>query len=407
MSNDLLVSAKQVSKKYCRTLRHSMWYGVRDVLGEFDPRAVRGGDGTRPRLRDREFWAVDDLSFELRRGECLGLIGHNGAGKSTLLKLLNGIIKPSAGRITLRGRVGALIELNAGFNPVLTGRENAYVYGAVLGFTRKEIDARYDAIVDFAELGDAMDAPFRTYSSGMQVRLGFAVAAQMDPDVLIIDEVLAVGDVGFRSKCYNRIAELVARSAVILVSHNMTHIARLADSALVLDCGRPAFHGSTPDAINAYYGLFDVVDPDLRAGSGRARIRSLTFLDGAGRLVNAATFGEPLVVRAEVVADEDIESAVVDVAFRTVADELVAECNNYVRPHPIRLSAGKSIHVDMRIECLTLNPGLFRVGAFLLSEDMTHHYDWIHYAGRLEVRGGRHAAAGQQFLAEWSVRDAS
>ena len=155
----------------------------RKSIGSFAP----------PNLRKDEFWAVRDVSFEVRRGECLGLIGHNGAGKSTLLKMLNSLNRPDSGRITMRGRVGALIELNAGFNPILTGRENIYNQAALLGFSKKETDAKFDAIVDFSEIEEFLDMPVQNYSSGMRVRLGFAVAAQMEPDILLIDEVLAVG----------------------------------------------------------------------------------------------------------------------------------------------------------------------------------------------------------------------
>jgi lipopolysaccharide transport system ATP-binding protein len=205
---------------------------MRDIANEI---VGREGDDE---LRKDEFWALKDVSFELKRGECLGLIGHNGAGKSTLLKMLNGLIKPDKGQITMRGRVCALIELGAGFNPILTGRENIYINAAVLGISKKEIDAKFDAIVDFAEIGEFIDSPVQNYSSGMKVRLGFAVAAQMEPDVLLIDEVLAVGDAGFRAKCYNTIYKICENASVIFVSHAMPQISRLCSSAIMLTHGR-------------------------------------------------------------------------------------------------------------------------------------------------------------------------
>ena len=162
-------------------------------------------------LRKDEFWAVQDVSFELRRGECLGLIGPNGSGKSTLLKMLNGLIKPDKGKITMRGRVGALIELGAGFNPILTGRENVYINGSVLGFNEKEISDKFESILEFADIGEFIDTPVQNYSSGMRVRLGFAVAAHMEPDVLLIDEVLAVGDMGFVIKCLNKMKSIMQK----------------------------------------------------------------------------------------------------------------------------------------------------------------------------------------------------
>ncbi len=167
----------------------------------------------------------------------IGLIGHNGAGKSTLLKMLNGLIKPDRGRITIRGRIGALIELGAGFNPILTGRENIYVNASVLGFSKQEIDEKFDSIVEFSEIAEFLDTPVQNYSSGMKVRLGFAVAAQMEPDVLLIDEVLAVGDIGFRVKCMNRIHELLDKSAVIFVSHAMQMVARICTKAIAMQKG--------------------------------------------------------------------------------------------------------------------------------------------------------------------------
>jgi len=253
MSQETLIKVENVSKKFCRDLKKSLWYGVKDIVGELTGRGNRLGV-----LRTGEFWSVKDISFELKRGECLGLIGPNGAGKSTLLKMLNGLIKPDKGWISIRGRVGALIELGAGFNPILTGRENIYVNGAVLGFTREEIDRKFDEIVEFAELSEFIDMPVQNYSSGMKVRLGFAVAAQMEPDVLLIDEVLAVGDIGFRVKCLNRISELLTNASVIFVSHAMPQVSRICTHALLMKKGDCVLSSqAVSDVIDLYYREFD------------------------------------------------------------------------------------------------------------------------------------------------------
>ena len=236
--SDVLIRAEGVSKKFCRTLRRSLWYGVKDTFRDL---AVVGA---RPDLRRGEFWAVDDVSFEVRRGECLGLIGRNGAGKTTVLKMLNGLIKPDKGRIEMRGRIGALIALGAGFNPILTGRENVYIYGSVLGLSKKEIDRKFDEIIDFAEVSDFIDTPVQSYSSGMQVRLGFAVATALQPDILLVDEVLAVGDVRFRWKCLERIKRLKESGvSIILVSHRSDDLMRTCTNGLVLEAGKTTFDG--------------------------------------------------------------------------------------------------------------------------------------------------------------------
>ena len=252
MENEVLVKVEGLSKKFCKDLKTSLWYGVKDLVS-----GITGNhnDGT---LRQKEFWALKDINFELRRGECLGLIGHNGAGKSTLLKILNGLINPDEGSVTMRGRVGALIELGAGFNPILTGRENIYNNGAVLGFTRKEIDAKVEEIIDFSEIREFIDMPVQNYSSGMKVRLGFAVAVQMEPDVLIIDEVLAVGDIGFTTKCLNKISEITATCAVIFVSHSMPMVGKICTETILLNKGViKAKSNNTSDVIQTYFSEFN------------------------------------------------------------------------------------------------------------------------------------------------------
>jgi lipopolysaccharide transport system ATP-binding protein len=248
MENEILVKVESVSKKFCRSLKRSLWYGVQDVGAELFGRAKK------PVLRKNEFWAVDNISFELRRGDCLGLIGHNGAGKSTLLKMLNGLIKPDKGRITMKGRVGALIELGTGFNPILTGRENIYNNGAVLGFTQKEINEKFDSIVEFSEIGDFLDTPVQNYSSGMKVRLGFSVAVHMEPDIILIDEVLAVGDLRFKLKSFNLLDRLVEHCSVIFVSHSMQYVSRMCNQILLLENGCNKYLGeNVSEGIDRYY----------------------------------------------------------------------------------------------------------------------------------------------------------
>ena len=197
-----VIAVQHLSKKFCRSLKRSIWYGLRDLGSE----AV-GRRGDHSVLRRGEFWALKDVSFDLYPGETLGLVGPNGAGKTTLLRVLTGLINPNEGRVTVRGRMQALIALGAGFSPVLSGRENIYVNASILGIARKEVDRRLGEIIEFSGIAEFIDSPVQNYSSGMAVRLGFAVAAHLEPDILLVDEVLAVGDEGFQVKCPNKIGE--------------------------------------------------------------------------------------------------------------------------------------------------------------------------------------------------------
>ena len=250
MGPDELVRVEGVAKKHCRSFKRSLWYGIRDIAAE-----VFGQAAAVPHLRRGEFWSLDGVSLQLRRGEVLGIIGPNGAGKSTLLKLVSGLIKCDAGRIGVRGRVGAMIQLGAGFHPLLTGRENIFVNGAVLGMSRREVARKFEAIVEFSGLAEFIDTPVMNYSSGMYVRLGFAVAVHMDPDVLLIDEVLSVGDFAFHRKCLQTVQELVHRGdkAVIFVSHQMFAVEQLCTRVIWLDRGRLRQEGTPHEVIRGYH----------------------------------------------------------------------------------------------------------------------------------------------------------
>jgi lipopolysaccharide transport system ATP-binding protein len=236
-------------------------------------------------LREDEFWAVKDVSFELRRGECLGLIGHNGAGKTTLLKMLNGLIKPDCGRIELNGRVGALIALGSGFNPILTGRENIYVNASILGFSKDEIDDKIGEIIEFAEIGDFIDTPVQSYSSGMQVRLGFAVAVNLKPDILLIDEVLAVGDVGFKQKAYAAIYEAIKNAAVIFVSHSISQVGKVCSRGIMMKKGAVSIASDQlHQVVDGYFAEFSSPGQCRISGSGQAELIEFEVASGVEEL---------------------------------------------------------------------------------------------------------------------------
>ena len=242
------IEFQHVWKKFRRGELHD---SLRDLVPAIASRLLR----RRPaeELRTREFWAVQDVTFSVRPGDALGIIGPNGAGKSTILKLLTRILKPTQGRCGIRGRVGALIEIAAGFHPDLTGAENVFLQGSIMGMTRKEIESRFDDIVAFSELIDFIDTPVKRYSSGMNARLGFAIAAHMSPDVLIVDEVLAVGDYRFQRKAFDRIGEMVRRGLpVVIVSHQLERIASLCNDCLLLDRGRVIKRGHPEECISHY-----------------------------------------------------------------------------------------------------------------------------------------------------------
>lgn len=295
--SDVLVRVQGVSKKFCRNLRKSLWYGVQDIAAEISAWGRTGNVAGARDTRSDEFWAVNDVSFELRRGECLGLIGRNGAGKTTLLKLLNGLMKPDRGRIEIHGRIGALIALGAGFNPVLTGRENILVSASVLGFTKSEISRKFDEIVEFSELETFIDTPVQSYSSGMQVRLGFAVAIALEPDVLILDEVLSVGDAEFRAKSFNRVQTLLDGAAVIFVSHNMPQVSRICSRLILMEDGSVVADDRNPGSVIAAYHqrLSRTAEVRIR-GSGTSEIHGVRVTDPSGRDLDVIRNGDPFSV---------------------------------------------------------------------------------------------------------------
>ncbi len=306
-----LISARALGKKYCMNLRRSLYYGVQDVLAE-----VLCRRGASERLRAEEFWALEDVNFDLHPGESLGIVGRNGAGKSTLLKLAAGIIKPDRGQLAIRGRVGALIALGAGFNPLLTGRENIYASAMIYGFSRREIDALVDEIVDFSGLHEFIDMPVQNYSNGMYARLGFAVAVQMEPDVMLVDEVLAVGDSAFQRKCFDRIYRMQAQgTSFVIVSHNPYQIERLCEKATVLSRGRlsPLLEGKDAVALHHEMSQADIAPGSSTALMSREGTHELYFeritLEGpALRADGVVTSMDALSIVADVVSTRSMSN---------------------------------------------------------------------------------------------------
>jgi lipopolysaccharide transport system ATP-binding protein len=387
--DDVLVKVENVSKKFCRNLRKSLWYGVCDIASELMPLGHRrwAGEGDaaddRP-LRADEFWAVRDVSFELRRGECLGLIGHNGAGKTTLLKMLNGLIKPDSGRITMRGRVGALIALGAGFNPILTGRENVYVNGSVLGLSKAEIDEKIDEIIDFAEIREFIDTPVQNYSSGMQVRLGFAVATATYPDVLILDEILAVGDASFRQKCYRRVRQAMTKSSVIIVSHSMEHIVQSCSKAVLMQSGKGRVYDDTSRAVAAYNSLTPITDNE-----GAAK-------DFFMRIEEPITSAELVLSNSRVHYGEDLEFNLCISTLDEIADPIyVFTAVNKTGQMVMALHTGRSLEkiplrkgsqsLRFRISPLLLHEGEYGWHFNLARRGEIEHLVWFNNAGKFSV----------------------
>jgi lipopolysaccharide transport system ATP-binding protein len=299
---DVVIRAENLSKLYrIGELQR------RTTLRESIVAAVRGALRPSTRRPTETVWALKDVSFEIGRGEVVGIIGRNGAGKSTLLKILARITEPTSGRAEVRGRVGSLLEVGTGFHSELTGRENIFLSGAILGMRRTEIVRRFDEIVAFAEVERFIDTPVKHYSTGMYLRLAFAVAAHLEPEILLVDEVLAVGDAAFQKKCLGKMGDVSRQGRTVLfVSHNLTAVTRICSRALMLGEGRLAADGPSPSVAHAYLGSGlgtssrrEWLDAGRAPGNEVVRLRAVRVLDQEGKLVEAADIREPVGIQME------------------------------------------------------------------------------------------------------------
>ena len=360
---ETLIKVEGVSKKYCRSLKKSLWYGLQDIGREISG-ACDGGLGE---LRDDEFWAVKDLSFELNRGECLGLIGRNGAGKTTLLKLLNGLIKPDQGRIELRGKVGALISLGAGFNPILTGRENIRINASVLGLENRSIDKKLDEIIDFAEIGKFIDSPVQNYSSGMQVRLGFAVASFLEPDILLLDEVMAVGDMAFVLKCFNRMDKLLKNTAVIFVSHNMPQVSRVASEIVLMDKGEAIYQErDVAEGIDKYYSMYKPIPSVNLADNVSLEKVSINNNTYNGDPISIKRLDD-MHIETHFEVDKKYKNLAMFLAFYDIEQRNIAE---FVEDEPsVLVNNTGAIHVAVTLPKINFSKGVYSVTVGLRDVD--------------------------------------
>ncbi len=362
MSSDLVISARGVGK----TFRVASTQHRATTLAELVAQKLRK-PFTRHQ-REREFTALDDVSFEVRRGEVLGIIGRNGAGKSTLLKILSQITPPTRGEIDLYGRVGSLLEVGTGFHPELTGRENIYLNGAILGMSRAEIGREFDDIVSFAETEQFLDVPVKRYSSGMYVRLAFSVAAHLRPDILIVDEVLAVGDLAFQRKCLGKMDEVAREDgrAVLLVSHNAAAVRALCGRALLLDRGQVVHDGEVNDVLRSYLdiepsGAAVLTWTDKTAPQeGGFRYSSVSVLNSRGEPAAVLSHDEPFTIRLEYELDRPLPGLRVGFLMQTTEGVEVCGSNDVHVADPEERVPGRQVS-ECRFPAHVLNEGRYQL----------------------------------------------
>ena len=389
--SDIALSLDRVSKKFRRGELHD---SLRDLIPALARRLWRRP--TPELLGAQEFWALDDVSFDVQRGEAFGIIGRNGAGKSTALKLLSGIMNPTRGRLTVRGRLSALIEVGAGFHPDLTGRENIFLNGAILGMSRSEIARKFDEIVAFSGLEAFIDTPVKRYSSGMFARLGFSVAAHLEPDVLVIDEVLSVGDTLFQKKGVDKMHAIATSGAtVVFVSHNLKAVADLCRRCLLLDQGRVAALGPTSEVVHQYLSA----GPSRADGPGsEVRITAVTVRrdggpDGEARPEVRFESGERAWVDVDILASERTTGLAIGLGALDDSHYHVFDTSSQrLGAPPITLEAGERARVTFEVT-LNFAAGTFHLGSWVYRYDIQRLYDeWdaaatIFVAAKRDVRG--------------------
>lgn len=407
--SDAIISVENLSKCYKIGRQSAKGDGLRHILEQAvrSPFSWLKADARAERAKTEEFWAVKDLSVEIKRGEMVGIIGRNGAGKSTFLKLLSRITEPTTGNIRLRGRVASLLEVGTGFHPELTGRENIYLNGAILGMSRVEIKRKFDEIVAFAEIDKFLDTPVKRYSSGMYVRLAFAVAAHLEPEILIVDEVLAVGDAEFQKKCLGKMEDVSQQEGrtVILVSHQMPAIQNLCTRCLLMEKGRLVMHGATDDIVNTYMSKGaelakeGLTDRDDRAGKGDVRITSIHLRDEEGNVIHEAVSGQHvnLSLEYEVKDGMVLGDGVFCVEICKDLKKYFSLSSALVDPRPMRLE-GRG-RLDFLVPNWPLMGGRYHVNFYVGTKEGVQ--DYLNDASVIEVIDGDFYGTGKLHHEGW------
>jgi len=394
---------------------------LRDVVAETIKAPIRNLRSGAALGRTEEFWSLRDINFEVNEGDALAIVGANGAGKSTLLKILTRITTPTNGFVELRGRVGSLLEVGTGFHPELTGRENIFLNGSILGMTRSEIKSQFDRIVDFAGIEQFIETPVKRYSTGMKVRLGFAVAAHLDLEILLVDEVLAVGDAEFQRKCMGKMDE-VAQSGrtVLFVSHNMAAVENLCKRAILLDHGRLLLDASSREVVSTYLtslgtttGSRDLTDPTIaRVGIGYAKFERIDLKNLSGRAVAKFGMGEGLHIHISLQAEQEIKGVFVNFIISDSRGDLITIIHgNDQGDTRFNLSAGERQFLDCRLPRLNLHPGSYAVSVEIRSVHRLKPLDYIERAVNFEIvptdifGTGKYPSKSQKIFleSEWSV----
>ncbi len=363
----MVIKVENISKKYVIRHQRNNFNTFRDVIGEKIKRMIGRGNDEGER---EEFWALKDVSFDVKEGERVGIIGRNGAGKSTMLKLLSRITEPSEGRISIRGRVASLLEVGTGFHPELSGRENIFLNGAILGMKREEIKKKFDEIVDFAEVEKFLDTPVKRYSSGMYVRLAFAVAAHLEPEILMVDEVLAVGDAEFQKKCIGKMNDVSkAGRTILFVSHNMGAIEQLCSRTIVLRKGEKVFDGDVQEGINIYLRKnekvfsneadVDLTDyPDRDVMGNTAKIVRIKLMNREGQMTNEFKMGEDIIVETKTQFNETVKDPIFDLTLTNSIGQYISNIRSDWEGYHNEDSAG-IVKVRTNLKAPPLTPGVY------------------------------------------------
>jgi lipopolysaccharide transport system ATP-binding protein len=408
-----VVKFNKVWKKYTKGEKFN---SLRDAIPHLFRRTLKGSSEV---LLNKEFWVIKDVSFEVEKGEVLGIIGSNGAGKSTILKLLSRIIVPNKGALEITGRLSALIEVTAGFHPELTGRENVYLNGTILGMRRKEIDSKFDEIVEFSGVSEFIDTPVKRYSSGMYARLGFSVAAHMNPDVMLVDEVLAVGDMSFQAKCSQKMRALIKQgTTIVLVSHNLSLIQNMCKRVILLNKGEVLKIG-LPEEVVPYYKnmVYKVEEEKLKetqssadykirvAEESPARITSAVIYDGESHQKDTFRVGEIISVKVDFETKEKIESPIFWVGIIRADEVLCCSSNTKEENCLVDSIYGKGA-ININFGKLNLGPGIYMINISAWDREGIHPYFRQKLVFKIETEGLKEHD-GEVFLpkVQWTINN--